>query len=198
MVQEVLLPPDDGVADLHDGLLALLDVLDELNGGFIPLFDVIANIFFGGFAVEQLFVAGVEAELGNIVVVQDAHVFVALLDEGDVGLDEARLHRVVAQPGPRVERADQVHRLLHGLERAVHALADFLELLVLELAQVFADDHDGVGDNQVGLVVVRLLLVEPELRQQAFAEIARGHADRVHLLNDSDALAQVGERKAKG
>src|SRR5437660_5360562 len=42
--QELVLAGDDGVADLGDGLLALLDVLDELDGAFVALFDVIARV----------------------------------------------------------------------------------------------------------------------------------------------------------
>ena len=44
MFQEVPLAEHDGVADLGDGLLALLDVLDELDGALVALFDVVASV----------------------------------------------------------------------------------------------------------------------------------------------------------
>ena len=45
LFEEILLPGDDGVADLGDGLLALLDVLDQLDGALVALFDVVAGVF---------------------------------------------------------------------------------------------------------------------------------------------------------
>ena len=42
--QEILLPGHDRVANLHDGLLALLDVLDQLDRALVALFDVIARV----------------------------------------------------------------------------------------------------------------------------------------------------------
>ena len=50
--QKIVLPFNDAVADFQDRLLALFNVLDQLYGGFIPLFYVIANIFFSGFFLD--------------------------------------------------------------------------------------------------------------------------------------------------
>ena len=43
--KEILLARHDGVADLHDGLLPLLDVFHELDRRRIALADIIADFF---------------------------------------------------------------------------------------------------------------------------------------------------------
>ena len=39
------MPPDDGFADFDDDVLALLDVLQQLNGGFEAILDVVFDVF---------------------------------------------------------------------------------------------------------------------------------------------------------
>jgi hypothetical protein len=64
MHQKLHLAAPDGFADAQNGLLALLDVLHQLNGRRIALADVIAH-FFGRalIAVQHLAVLGVEPKL---------------------------------------------------------------------------------------------------------------------------------------
>jgi len=63
--QEVLLPGHDGIANLGDGLLALLDVLDELDGALVALFDVVTRVFVVGVAGQQAFVSGFRRSTGT-------------------------------------------------------------------------------------------------------------------------------------
>ena len=91
----------------------MLDVLHELNSRFIPLFYIIANIFFGGITVEQLFVAGIQTKHGDVVFVHQHEVLIALLHEGNVGLDQSRLYLVVALTRFGIECLDEVQRIHH-------------------------------------------------------------------------------------
>ena len=47
LVQKVPLPTDNDLAHLDDRLLALLDILDELDGGNKALLDVVAHVAAG-------------------------------------------------------------------------------------------------------------------------------------------------------
>ena len=51
--EEILLPGEDAVADFDDGLLALLDVLDQLDGALVAFFDVVARVFVVGSLVSK-------------------------------------------------------------------------------------------------------------------------------------------------
>src|ERR1700686_2612630 len=102
--EEILLAGNDAITNFGDGLLALLDVLDELDGAFVALFDVVARTFFVGA------VAGNQFLVGRI---------------------EAKLDFVVAQAGTRVERADVVQRCLNGFDGTPTRLGYFFVLLIL-------------------------------------------------------------------
>src|SRR5207253_3085071 len=56
-----LLTGKNGMANLDDCLLALLDILDELNGGLVAFFDVVAGIFVIPIASQQPTVRGIQA-----------------------------------------------------------------------------------------------------------------------------------------
>ena len=63
-----------------------------------------------------------------------------MLDEGDVGLDQAGGRLVVLLTGARIERLDELERGGNGLNRPANHLGDFLVLLHLHRAQVLVDD----------------------------------------------------------
>ena len=44
VLQEILLAPHHRLADFENGLLALLDVLHELDGRSVTFFDITANV----------------------------------------------------------------------------------------------------------------------------------------------------------
>ena len=115
-----------------------------------------------------------------------------MLDEGDVGLDEAGLDFVVTQAGARIEGADVVERGLHGFDGAADGLGNFFVLLVLQGAQMLVDDGRGVLQNLRGAVAVfvqrKLRLVITKLAEQAFAQIAAGDAGRIKLTHDFQSL----------
>ena len=190
------------IADLGDGLLALLDILDELDGALVALFDVVARaLFVGAVARDQLLVGGIQAKLRQVFVVHDDQPLVAVLDEGDIGLDQPRLNLVVAQTGARIEGANVVERRLHGFDGTADGLCDFFVLLVLQAAQVLVDDGHGVLKNLRGAVSVLLLrelrLMKAKLRQQAFAQIAASYARRIELLDDLQRFLQIRSGEAR-
>src|SRR5882672_4008997 len=113
--QKVLLPGDDAVTDFGDGLFALLDVLDELDGALVALFDVVAGILVVVVAGDQLLVGRIEAKLRQIVVVHQDQPLVAVLDESDIGFNQAGLDFVVLQPRAGIKSADVVDGLLYGV-----------------------------------------------------------------------------------
>ncbi len=81
----------NGIANLGDRLLTLLDVLDQLDGALVALFHVVAGIFVVGIASEQAFVSRIETKLGNVIFVHHHQPLVAMLHEGNVGLDQPGL-----------------------------------------------------------------------------------------------------------
>jgi hypothetical protein len=143
--QKILLAGHDAVADLGDGLLPLLDILDELDGALVALFDVIARVLVvDTVARDQLLVGGIEAKLGQVLVVHDDQPLVAVLDECDVRLDQPRLNYVVAKSRAWIECADKFQSLLNGFDGTSNGFGNFLMLLVLQSAQVLVHDRDCV------------------------------------------------------
>jgi len=113
LVQELALPLHDRVAHLHDGLLALLDVLDQLDRRLVPLLHVVPDVLLRRVAMQQLAVRRVQPQHRHVVFVHQDQVLVALLDERHVRLDQPRLHLVVAQPRLGIEPLDELQRRLH-------------------------------------------------------------------------------------
>ena len=134
----------DGLADLEDGLFALLDVLHQLNGGGVAFADIIAN-FLGGalIAVQHAPVLGVQAELRHVLVIHLDDVIVAVLDEGNVRLDHPRARSGITQPGPRIEVADHVDGNLDVLGGPSQQARHLLVLAGFEQAHVAGDDLPG-------------------------------------------------------
>ncbi len=100
-LQEIQLPPHDGLANLENRLLALLDVLHQLNRGSIAFLHVIADFFARLLiAIEHALVLRVQAQLRDIVVVQLDQVLVAVFEDVNVRLNLARARvRSNADPG---------------------------------------------------------------------------------------------------
>ena len=197
--EKILLARHDRVANLGDRLLPLLDILDELNGALVALFDVIARVFIvGSVARNQLFVCGIEPKLGQVFVIHDDQPLVAVLDEGNVGLDQACLNFVVTQAGTGIESADVLQRLQHGLHWAPDSLADFFVLFVLQAAQMLVDYGDRILQklscavavlmlSELGLMKAKLtqkalaqICVHPRLEDRAAGRLVRLPADRRH------------------
>src|SRR5947209_1018140 len=77
--QKILLAGDDGVTDFSDGLLALFDVLDQLDGALVALFDVITGTLFVPVTSQQFLVRRIQAKLGQVFVIHDHQPLVAVL-----------------------------------------------------------------------------------------------------------------------
>src|SRR5215469_10942625 len=102
--EEILLAGDDGVADVGAGLLALLDILDELGGALVTLFDVVARaLVLAAVAGDELLGGRIEAERGHVSVIHDDQRLVPRLYECNVRLDQTSLDLVVTQARARIE-----------------------------------------------------------------------------------------------
>src|SRR5947208_677287 len=129
-VEKIPLPADDYLAHLDDRLLALLDILDELNGGNEPLFDVIAHVAAGTAFFEHPPVTMAQPQLGQPVFIHRHLIIIPHLDDGDVRLDQTGLVVVVALARARVELADDLDRALDRLDGAVERPRQLPVLLV--------------------------------------------------------------------
>src|ERR1019366_8253433 len=87
VAEEFGLPPHDGLANLEDGLLALLDILHQLDSRRVPLAHVIPD-FLGGavLAIQHLTVLRVQAKLRDVLIVHLNDVIFAVLGKEDVRL----------------------------------------------------------------------------------------------------------------
>ena len=92
---------------------------------------------------------------------------------------------VVLLAGPRIERLDDLDRFHDLFERLPHGLGDFLELLVLQLVR---------WSRTISIEMQSSSPRTRKLDHQAFAQIARGHAGRIEVLNDFESLLDVLER----
>src|ERR1700722_3300531 len=205
--QKILLARDDAITNLGDGLLALLDILDELDRALVTLFHVVAGgLVVAAVAGNKLFVGRIQAKLGQVFVVHDHQPLVAMLHESNVGLDEARLGFVVTQAGAGIERSDVIQCIFDRLQRTADGSRDFFVLLILQGAQMLIDDRGGVLENLRRAVAVsfsvlvavflsvlvqrELLLVIAQLVEQALAEIAATNAGGVELADRVQGLLQ--------
>src|SRR5262249_23235169 len=124
--EEFHLPPHDCLADFHDRLFPLLDVLHELDRGGIALTNVITN-FFGRpvIAIEHAAVLRVQAQLRYILVVHLDDVFVAVLGDINIRLHHARAGARIPLSRPRIEVLDHADGNLDMLYRPSQHLGDF-------------------------------------------------------------------------
>src|SRR5215469_6278183 len=137
--QKILLARDDRVTDLGDRLLALLDVLDQLDCALVAFFHVIAGVFVVGVFIEEALVCRIQAKLRDVFVVHQAEPLVAVLHEGDIRLDKTRCALVVPQAWTRIEGLNELDCGLDRFDGASKSLPDFLVLLQLESTQVTID-----------------------------------------------------------
>ena len=86
----------------------MFDVLDQLDGRFVAIFNVVSRIAVITVAVQQALVGRIQPQLRHVFIVHDDQPLVAMLHERHIGLNQPRLAEVVALAGPGVERADEV------------------------------------------------------------------------------------------
>src|SRR5438445_8915134 len=200
--QELLLAGDNRITHLHDGLLSLLDVLDELNGALVALLHIITRVFVIRVAGQEALVGRVQAKLGSIVVIHQAQPLVAMFNESDVGLNQPRLHLVVAQSRTRIESTDIIERLLHHLNWTAYRLADFLVLFHLQGTQMLVNNGNRIVDDlsrgfsMVVFQMWNLLLLVSQLVQQAVTQVAAGNSRRIHLSHYFDGFGEIRAIKA--
>src|SRR5437667_4243765 len=105
--EEIALTLDDALADFENRLLALLDVLHQLDTGRVSLFDIVPHCFARAIVtLEHAPVVRVEPELRDLLIVHLDDVLVALFENVDVRLDDARAGAGVAQSRSGIQPAD--------------------------------------------------------------------------------------------
>ena len=123
------LPAHDALANFQNGLLPLLDVFHELDGGSVAFFDVIADVAIGFLvAIEHLAVLRIQPKLRNVLIVNADQVILAVFGNVNVRFHLARARTGIAQAGPRIQMLDDVDGDLDVLEGTVQQAGDFLEL----------------------------------------------------------------------
>ena len=191
--EEILLARDNRIAHFHDRLLALLDVLDQLNGRFVALFHVIARVAIVTVSGEQPFVGGVQAQLGHVFVIHDDQPLVTMLDESDIGFDQSGGNLVVLKSRTRIEGADVVERGQDGLHRPPDRPANLFELLQSDCAQMLIHHrhrvfHDLLGGAVAVSMVLQLRQVIAQLIEQALTQVAASYPRGIELANDFQSL----------
>src|SRR5262249_39613857 len=99
-------------------------------------------------------------------------------------LNKPRRRAVVFLAGTRIEVLDDFDRFHGFIQRSAERLGNFLELFVLKLVKVFADDRGTY------LVVFAQHL---KLDHQTFTEVAGRDSGRVERLNDLERLLNLLE-----
>ena len=186
VVQEGPLMADDGLRDLVDGPLALIDALEQPERAPQFVLHVVPGLFGARLLlVQHSPVGGADAELGEPVVVEHDLVVVSLLHHEHVGEDVGRLVQAVAVAGLGVEALDDLEMVRHLVGGERHQAADLRVLMALELLQAVAHHH------------VRGRALEPEvleLQAQALGQGAGGHTRRVQGLDHRQRLVHLGPR----
>ena len=174
------LPAHHALANFQNGLLPLLDVLHELDGGSVAFFHVIPTSRLGScVAIEHLAVLRIQAKLRNVLIVNADQVILAVFGNVNVRLHLARARTGVAQAGPRIQMLDHVDGDLDVLEGTLQQPGDFLELAQFHQFQMIVDHVPGHA---------ALAAAAFELQQQAFPQIDRAHAGRVQRMDHAQRL----------
>src|SRR5215472_7994329 len=189
VIEKVLLAAQNRLADAQNRVLALLDVLHQLNGSGKALFDVVSDVAIGGIAGEQAPISGTEAQLRDIVIVHEDLPLAVLFAELDVRLHKSRLSFVVAQAGLWIEALNHVNGALDQLHRAVERARNLLQLIVLQELEMIGDD----------LPRESVLRVQKfDLHEKAFWQITRADSRRVKFLHQRESLFNVVYRIISG
>src|SRR5579864_1168190 len=201
LFQKILLARNDGITDLHDGLLALLDILDELDGALVALFDVIAGVLVVGVLGQEPLIGRIQAKLWYVFIVHQTEPLIAMLDESDVRLNQSRGGLVVALPRTRIERLDELQRRRNRFQRTTDRFGNFLVLFHLHGAQMLVNDGDRVGENLGGAIPVfllRMLLLDvAQLIEQALTQVAACYPRWIQLTDQLERFVQLSERKRR-
>ncbi len=170
------------MADAQDGVLALLDILHQLNGGSKALLHIVADVAVGGVARQQAAIRGAQAELRHVIIIDENLPLTIDFAELNIGLDKPRFGFVVAQARLRIETLDHVHGALHHFHRTVQRARDFLQLVILQKLQMFGDDllRQGV-----------LRVKHFHLQDQAFLQIARADSGRIEFLDHGQRFFDI-------
>ncbi len=166
-------------------MLALMDALDQKLAGA----DLVPNVFLGLgrlFRVGHQFLVRVaDAEMRDLVVVQDDHVIAVDTADHDIGRDVLVLFTAEHPPGFGFQGGDEIGKFLDFLGRDTERTGDLRIATAAEILDVLAD--------QGGFDAVRF--PDPvQLDEQAFLQTAGADPDRVERLDEVESLLELLER----
>jgi hypothetical protein len=184
VVKEVALALYNFGGDVVDGLLALVEALDEEFSGADFFFEVFFE--FGVVAVvgEEVFVGVADAQAGNGFVVHDDDPVVTVFLDAEFGLDDV-LFVVGAEAGAGtgLKGGDELGGLLDAVEGDFEGAGDFLVFFAAEFGEVVGDDF---GFDFFAFAEAA------ELNEETFAQVAGGDADGVKGLDEVEGFLGRG------
>src|ERR1700733_8297870 len=139
-LQELALAAHDGFAGSQDSVLALLDVAHQLQGRAVTLFDVFLYVPLCPFLREQLAIAMIEAQGGQVFFIHDHDELATALDKGHVRLDQPRIGAVKTLPGTGIETANKVDGMLDQFRRRAQYLGHLAQVAFLQQRQMLIDN----------------------------------------------------------
>ena len=165
---------DDYLGNIGDGLLPLVNAFNEK----LARRDLLANVIFhfgGLFAPgHQFFIRVADAQVRNLLIVQQDRVAVLAGLDRHIGGDILLLLRAKHPAGLRFQRRNEIGNRLDLLHGQAQRPANLHIMFATEIVQVFTDNF---GFN-------RSRLAKPvQLDQQTFPQIARADTDRMKRLH---------------
>ncbi len=187
LLEEVALDLEDLAGDALDGLLALLDGVDDELAGAHALAEVVALLLGEGAPGDHLLVCIRNPETRDVVVVEVDLPLVLVLFDGDVGHDDAVVVVGELAAGGGVEAADLLDGVLHVVEVDAGLARDLGDAAAGEELEVVA--HDAGGEALA-------LAVGAELEEEAFAQVGGADAGGLEGLEEGGGLLRGVEGKA--
>ena len=186
LVHEVALALDDLLPDVGDGLLPLVQALDEKFSGADFFADVILHLGIVFALRHQVFIDVADAEMRHVVVVGGDGEILTHFGHEDFGRDVLLGIRQKGATRPRFKPGDLGERFLNFIHVTAGAARDFRNAAL-------AEGFHEVADNAV---FKRFLLGFPlKLEHEALAQVGRTDAGRVEGLNDFEYLGDLFRRQ---
>ncbi len=187
LLEKVALDLQDLAGDALDGLLALLDGVDDELARAHAFTEVVALLLGEGAARDHLLVGIRDAETGDVVVVEDYLPLSLVLLDHDVGHDHAIVVVGELAAGRGIEATDFLDGLLHVVHVRAGFAGDLGDATAGAQVEVVADDSGGKR------VAAALVL---QLEEQALAEVGGADAGGLEGFEQAGGFLGGGEGQA--
>ena len=185
MIEERALELHDRSRDFEDRLLALVDRFHQPSRRAQALRQVFPRLGCDIDVVEHPLVVTGQPKARHRVAIERHDVVFADFLNINVGHDVGRLRTAVVAARLGLEQRDDFSRLPHRFDRHAENLGDFRVAMLFEQIEMVL--HDSRRER----------LFHPEvlqLREQAFAQIARGDSGRIEALQAAEHALDFGGR----